>query len=127
MESEKPKKLKMSGRTFKRIWITVIVVILALAVALTVAGNSFASVLDSYLGGGHAVVKKASGTSDWNTTYNAKTTNSMQEAKAKSDAVSQRVTDEGIVMLKNDGVLPLKEQKYSFALRSGIHGSGLFR
>lgn len=110
MESEKPKKLKMSGRTFKRIWITVIVVILALAVALTVAGNSFASVLDSYLGGGHMVVKKAPGTSAWNTTYNAKATNSMQEAKTKSDAVSQRVTDEGIVMLKNDGVLPLKEQ-----------------
>lgn len=109
MESEKPEKLKMSGRVFKRIWVTVVVVLVVLAVALTIAGNSFASVLDSYLGGGHLVVNKASGTSSWNATYNAKTTNSMREAKEKSDAISQQVTDEGIVMLKNDGVLPLAE------------------
>lgn len=109
MKASQSAKLKMNGRKFKQIWVTVVVLILAIAVALTVAGNSFSSVLDSFLGGGQLTVRKASGTNNWDSNYYTKTTGSMKEAKQKSYAVSEAITDEGMVMLKNDGVLPLKE------------------
>lgn len=108
MEKKNPEKLKMSGKVFRRIWVTVIVILLAIAVALTVAGNSFASVLDSFLGGGQLTVNKASGTDNWNANYYEKSTKSMQEAKQRSYKVSEAITDEGMVLLKNDGTLPLK-------------------
>ncbi|MBT1163017.1 glycoside hydrolase family 3 C-terminal domain-containing protein [Bifidobacterium felsineum] len=110
MASQKPAKLKMSNRTFRRIWIPIVTLLTVIAVALSVAGNMFSSVLDSYLGGGTLQVNRAEGTDSWDATYNAKETGSLAEAKAASDKVSEQVADEGIVLLKNNGVLPLAEK-----------------
>lgn len=110
MVSPQTTKLKMSNRTFRRIWIPIVTILTVIAVALTVAGSMFSSVLDSYLGGGTIQVNKAEGTENWDATYNAKGTGSLAEAKAASDKVSEQVADEGIVLLKNNGALPLAEK-----------------
>lgn len=101
-------KLKMSNRTYRRIWVTIVAVIVVLAMVLSIAAAMFSNVLDSYLGSGKLQIKRASGTSSWNAMYNSKATGSMAQAKAASDKVSEQVTDEGITLLKNNGVLPLK-------------------
>lgn len=110
MTSQKAPKLRMSNRTFRRIWIPIISVLTVIAVALSVAGSMFSSVLDSYLGGGTIQVNRANGTESWDATYNAKETGSLSEAKDASDKVSEQVADEGIVLLKNNDTLPLAEK-----------------
>lgn len=79
--------------------------------AVTVAGNvglrHFKSVLDGRFGRGEMTVTQAEGTEDWDSQYVKQEYSSLEEAKAASDVVSEQMTDEGIVLLKNDGVLPL--------------------
>lgn len=81
--------------------------LVGLTVAANVAGNMFGSGLDGRFGRGAVKVEKAQGTENWDTQYYKKEYGSQAEAKAASDKVSEQVTDEGIVLLKNDGVLPL--------------------
>ncbi|MGI6230761.1 MAG: glycoside hydrolase family 3 C-terminal domain-containing protein [Tractidigestivibacter sp.] len=81
--------------------------LVGLTVAGNVAGNAFSSVLDSKLGRGDIQVDKAEGSESWDAQYYKPRYSSLEEAKAASDVVSEQVSDEGIVLLKNNGVLPL--------------------
>ena len=47
------------------------------------------------------------GTEDWNTDYYGKKNGSKEAATANAARVSEQLQDEGIVMLKNNGALPL--------------------
>lgn len=103
----KTNKKKMSNSKFRKIWTAICAVLLILCIIVNVGMNMFSAVLDSYLGRGRLHVEAAEGTGDWNTEYYSKSTDSLEEAKAASDEISEQVTDEGIVLLKNNGVLPL--------------------
>ena len=81
--------------------------LLGVTVAANAAANVFGSVIDSKLGRGQMEVTKIAGTEDWDSQYYKPEFSSIAEAKAASDKVSEQMTDEGIVLLKNDGVLPL--------------------
>ena len=74
-----------------------------------VAGKLFANVLDSYLGPGKLRIDRAPGTRGWDARYYQPSTDSLQEAKAVSDQVSQEMVNEGIVLLKNKDLLPLQD------------------
>ena len=100
-------KQKMSNRVFRRVWIPILAVLTVIAVVGTTVANSYSAVLDSYLGRGELHLTYAEGTESWDSVYYAKATSSLAEAKAASDLVSEAVCDEGIVLLKNNGVLPL--------------------
>ena len=106
---EKKTRKRMSNKAFNTIWGTVVALLLILCVAVNIAAGMFSGVLDSYLGGGEMTVTQIEGSENWDSVYNAAETASLQEAKEKSDLVSEQVTDEGIVLLKNNGLLPLKE------------------
>ena len=81
--------------------------LLGVTVAANVAANHFGSAIDSKLGRGAVVATKTAGTEDWDSAYYKPECSSLADAKAASDVVSEQVTDEGIVLLKNDGLLPL--------------------
>lgn len=81
--------------------------LLGVTVAANVAANTFGSAIDSKLGRGEVAVHKTAGTEDWDSQYYKAETSTIAEAKAASDVVSEQVTDEGIVLLKNNGILPL--------------------
>jgi beta-glucosidase len=108
MKKKRVKK-RMSNKKFRAIWSAVIAVIVILAVAANVGMNMFSAVLDSYLGRGKLTITYLEGSEDWDAQYYKTSTSSLEEAKAASDLVSEQVTDEGIVLLKNDGVLPLEK------------------
>lgn len=81
--------------------------LLGITAAANVAANTFGAAIDSKLGRGEVTVTKMEGTEDWDAQYYKPEFSSLAEAKAASDVVSEQVTDEGIVLLKNNGVLPL--------------------
>ncbi len=81
--------------------------LLGVTAAANAAANVFGSAIDSKLGRGEMEVTKIAGTEGWDSQYYKPEFSSIAEAKAASDKVSEQMTDEGIVLLKNDGVLPL--------------------
>lgn len=102
-------KLKMSNRKFRAICIPIMAVLLIAAIIGSIVASRFAAVLDSYLGRGELHIEYAEGTENWDSHYYTAQTSSLAEAKAASDVISEQVTDEGIVLLKNNGALPLTE------------------
>lgn len=98
------KRSSVTRRLFMRIGVLVVTAVTALAHILT---NRFRTVLDGRFGRGEMTVTPLEGSESWDSEYVKKETGSLAEAKEMSDVSSERVTDEGIVLLKNDGVLPL--------------------
>ena len=106
------KKLKMSGRTFRRIWIPILAVIVIIAMGLNIAANIFADSLDTYLGRGERKVAENAGLTAEDAAYYEQKyadTNAENGSVANGLKVSKRITDEGEVLMKNDGTLPLSE------------------
>ncbi len=105
------KKLKkrMSNRTFRSILIPITAVLVLVAFVGTIAANMFAGYLDVTLGRGERQISTISGSENWNTAYYGEKL-SPADAKANALQVLSEVTDEGMVLLKNNGLLPLAAQ-----------------
>lgn len=102
----------MSNFKYKAIWIPVLVILTIIFIALNVAANTYKQSLDTYLNHGTEIVKKKTDLSEkdakfYNKRY--KTTSSKNGSVGNALKVSKKVTDEGEVLMKNDGVLPLKQ------------------
>ena len=99
------KKKRMSNRKFQLIVIPIAAFLLVLAIALSVAASIFKPFMDDWYGMGnsHVVGGEDGKTAEY---YNAKY-KTAEEAKIAAYAVAEKVTDEGMVLLKNNGVLPL--------------------
>lgn len=104
--AQKEKRPGITRRVFMRVGALVIAAVTILAHVLT---NRFRTVLDGRFGRGEMAVTPLEGSEGWDSEYVKKETASLAEAKAASDVTSEQVTDEGIVLLKNDGVLPLAQ------------------
>ncbi len=100
-------KKKMSNRRFKAIWIPIISILVILTLALNIAAGIFGGILDTSLGRGERHVVKAEGTENWNTAYYEQKYATLEEAKAAAEEKMREVVNEGMVLLKNNGVLPL--------------------
>lgn len=103
---EKRKK-KMSNKKFKRIWISILSLVLILTLAVNIATNIFRGYVDLYLGGGDIQITKAEGTEDWDSEYYSKDYDSKEALQTAANEMVESVEGEGIVLMKNNGALPL--------------------
>ncbi len=94
-------------RRTRRFEVAVVAVLAIVALAANIAAPMFKGVLDSYLGRGEISVTTAEGSEAWDSAYYKPQTASLEETKKASDVVSEQMTDEGIVLLKDNGALPL--------------------
>jgi len=108
MKEKNGKKLKMSGRKFRWLTIPPMILVLLITALLGVVSNMMSSTLDTYLGSGKTVVKTADGTESWDTEYYDVKYSSAEEAKEAAYEVAEKVMEEGTVLMKNNGILPLE-------------------
>lgn len=107
-------KLRMSNKRFIAIITPILAILLGLIIAATVAMNYFSGVMDLVFGKGARVVSTVAGTENWDADYYDVKYNSEEEARAGAMKVAEEVANEGDVLLKNNGVLPLaKNSKVS--------------
>lgn len=98
-------RAKKSGK--RNILNIVIALILVLALVANVLLVIFESHANLYLGAGEMVITKAEGSENWDSTYYASDYENAEALTAAAGELVQSIADEGFVLLKNNGVLPL--------------------
>ncbi len=102
-------KKKMNSRKFTLIWTPILAVLLAVLLVGNVLAYSAAATIDAYMGKGERHVQVPEGSKDWDTEFYTPAAATPDQARENAEAVAERVGDEGEVLLKNNGVLPLAE------------------
>ena len=119
-------KKKMSNKTFRRIWIPVLSVLLVLLLIVNVAANLMSSTIDTYIGGGTKTISTPKDAQDLDANYYPIRFNNNEESTEAAYAVAKRVAEEGSVLLKNDGLLPLAKGStvvpFGYAFLNPIYG-----
>ena len=100
---------KKKGVCLRKVGAVLVSILAIVTVVLNVAANMFQPILDSYLGRGQLQTNQAENVQNWDTEYYSKDVESLEDAKTESNEISQQICEEGIVLLKNNGALPLKE------------------
>lgn len=104
-------KLKMSNRKFRLIMFPLIALLMIVAIAATSLMNYFSASMNNYLGSGERTVKNVSEADSWNTDFYETKYDSVEEARAAAQELTGNIADEGIVLLKNNGILPLNREE----------------
>ena len=121
---------KLWGAKCSRVWMIVTAIVLVLAIVISVlASTLFYSTIASFLGGQRIVYADEDSNG---LAYQAdEGYNDTASAIEMGNAVNETITDEGMVLLKNEGALPLQEGarvsvfgKNSVDLAYGGSGSG---
>ena len=97
------KKKQGSGKLL----IVVGAVLVALAVAIVSVGTYFEGVLNTYVGMGEAKVVAKPGSENWDSTYYTADKPTADEVDKIAKDTTLRIAEEGITLMKNNGVLPL--------------------
>ena len=95
------KKL-MNNRKFLAITIPFAALCLALAIAVPILANAFSPILNTYLGAGEVIISGEDGV-DY---YEIESKTSSESHLAARD-LTKEIAEEGIILMKNDDVLPL--------------------
>lgn len=125
------KKLKMSNRRFRRILIPAMALLAALAITVSAGMLADSDTLNKRFGKGERTVITLSGAAGLDTDYYTQMYTNTDESRAAAFTLSRQISDNGIVLLKNDGLLPLSgdTEISPFGLRYcaplyGVTGSG---
>ena len=102
-------KKKMSNRRFMSIWIPIVSVMVVLAIGANIAGSVFGGILDTSLGRGERHVLHLENVANWDTEYYPQQYTTLAQAREAAERKMYEVVSEGMVLLKNDGVLPLEK------------------
>ena len=97
------KKKKGSGKVL----IAIGAVLVALAVAIVSVGMYFEGVLNTYVGMGEAKVVAKPGSENWDSEYYKADKPTADEVDVIAKDVTKRIAEEGITLMKNNGILPL--------------------
>jgi beta-glucosidase len=101
------KNKKMSNKVFLGIWIPVLAVTTGIIVGANVAAGVYGAALDFTFGKGEVIKTPLEGTENWNKTYYSQSFDSSAKSRKNGENKVEDICNEGIVMLKNDGTLPL--------------------
>ena len=101
------KNKKMSNKVFLGIWIPVLAVTTGIIVSANVAAGVYGAALDFTFGKGEVIKTPLEGTENWNKTYYSQSFDSSAKSRKNGENKVVDICNEGIVMLKNDGTLPL--------------------
>ena len=97
-----------------KICLPIIVILSAFIISVTIVMNMYSYTMDTYFGKGVRRVSNPQGTESWDAEYYDKmfdATGGGAGSLKYAENVCKKITDEGIVLLKNNGVLPLVENK----------------
>lgn len=123
---EKKKKLKMSNGAFRAILIPIMVIVLALILVINVVTSLLSSTLDTYVGAGSSYISTPNSVKGWDANYYQTLYSNNAESTEGAYAVARRVAEEGSVLLKNNGVLPLAAgstvMPFGYAYLNPIYG-----
>lgn len=123
---EKGKRLKMSNKVFRRILIPLLAILTVVCIVLNVTAVALSTTLDTYLGAGETYLSTPSESADLDADYYTELYSSAEEATEAAYEVAQQVAEEGSVLLKNNGVLPLEKgssvMPFGYAYLSPIYG-----
>ncbi len=98
---------KMSNRKFRRILIPILALTLSLSITINVGVSLHPSSLDTLFGKGQKTITSLGRIPRSLANYYPQLYTNTGESRAAAIQVSKRISDEGIVLLKNNGVLPL--------------------
>lgn len=118
------KKQKMSNFAFRCILIPFMAIVLVLCLVINVACNVLKSTLDTYVGAGETYIDH--GTSSLDGNYYTQLYSNNVDAKEAAYEVARKVAEEGSVLLKNNGILPLAKGStvtpFGYAYLNPIYG-----
>lgn len=100
---------RLGGRRLRQILLPAMALLTALAITVTMGMYANADTLDKLFGQGARTITAVSGTEHLDADYYEQRYDSKREALAAVTALSRQISGEGIVLLKNDGLLPLGE------------------
>ena len=105
----RPKKVRrpMSNKKFLALWIPVVALIAIVAVGANIAISSFRTAVESYMGSGTWSIENTAEGETLDTDYYTTEHAGTDEAKAASTEVVEEIAADGMVLLKNNGALPL--------------------
>lgn len=104
----KENKLRMNNKKFVTIWCVVLALILVLDVTATILMNFFSLSMEIFLGRGEQVTTVPEETSTWDTHY-YEASHEGSDLMDYTQSVALAMAEEGEVLFKNNGVLPLAE------------------
>jgi beta-glucosidase len=102
------KRLRMNPKRFNITWIGILTILLALIITATVLMNFFSLSMDIFLGRGAAIKTVPDNVNAWDTAYYTKKYDTTDALMNATQNVALRIAEEGEVLFKNNGVLPLK-------------------
>ena len=112
----------MSNRKFRRIWIPIISVIAGLCLLATIAMNVLSDFMNDYLGRGDKVIHNDGEA----VSYYEKATDDRKISRETSYQTAMKVQNEGTVLLRNNGVLPLAKNSkivpFGYRYKAPIYG-----
>lgn len=122
-----------NARRLRQILIPVMALLTALAITVTIGMHSNADTLDNLFGQGNRTVIAVGDAEHLNAVYYEQRYTSKKEALIAASALSRQISDEGIVLLKNDGLLPLGEEtaispfglRYALPFYGGVGSSAI--
>lgn len=103
--STKEKKAKKRGHKGR---IAALAFGLAFVIAFNIAAQIFSGYIDLFLGRGEAIIIKTEGTDAWDSDYYTLDYDGKKDLLQAANALVEEIEGEGIVLLKNNGTLPLK-------------------
>ena len=120
------KKLKMSNKTFRKILIPILSIFLVLLLIVNAAASVLSSTIDTYVGAGEKSISTPKDAQGVDANYYPVSYQSNDESTEAAYEVAKRVAEEGSVLLKNDGLLPLQKGStvvpFGYAYLSPIYG-----